>query len=376
MPSASSHILIVAGEVSGDFLGGALTRQLKEQQPDIHVAAMGMSELRKAGAEILIPAEQLAVMGIFAVIKQLPALFRAQRTLKRYLKDQRPDLLILIDYPSFNMRLARYAKKLGIRVFYYVSPKIWAWKARRIHTLKKCVDHMAVLFEFEVDIYKKAGIPVTFVGHPLIDSLGKTPAPPRTDHRPCIALLPGSRRQEISRLLPVMSESVRALHKKHPDARFILIQAPGVSDEQITAHLPQDVTIEIVSNEALNTLIPQCDAAIVTSGTATLHVGIHACPMIVLYKLSPISYWIGRALIRTPFISLCNIICEKKVTQELIQHDATSAAVTDDIHRILTDQNYRQQMTNDLHTLNKRLGDGRSAHKAAEAALHTLLSSV
>lgn len=369
MNTDSKQILIIAGEASGDLLGAHLTKSLKVLDPQLKVAGMGGKRMREAGVNIFIDSEKLAVIGVSEIISQLSNILAARQCLKNRFKIERPDLVIFIDYPGFNLHMAKQAKKAGIKVLYYVSPQIWAWRYNRIKKIKKYIDHMAVLFPFEERLYQREDISVSLVGHPLIDI-----AVPTLPHekvyqkfnlsieQPIIGLFPGSRSQEISRLLPIIISATKLIKKRFPNAQFVLPLAPNFSSQDVRNYLFPEV--RIIENNTYNVL-SVCNAAIAVSGTVTLEIALHQIPFVTVYKVSSLTYWLVKRLIKVPFIGLSNLVAEELITPELIQHQATPQAIANEIYRFLEDYSYRQSCLNKLKLLRTKL------KKNSEASLKT-----
>ncbi len=370
----SKHYFIVAGEASGDLLGAELCQQIKQHDPHAQFSGMAGPQMRHAGVDALVDAETMSIVGIWEVLKHLPKIRRVMRRLQLALLEHKPDVLILIDYPGFNLRLAKFASQHGIKVFYYVSPQIWAWRAGRIKTIKQNVDHMAVLFQFERDIYRKAGVPVTLAGHPLRhmvpsnleQHICQQQLKLDTSQQPIIGLMPGSRIQEISRLLPTLLESATQLMQRYPRAQFLLPIADSL-DKSFFTQLPDN--IHCITNNTY-AAIKACDAVICASGTATLEVSLLQVPMVLVYKVAPLSYVIGKRLIKTPYIGLCNIVAEEPVCEELIQDQANADNITTATIKCLEDKLYRQTILSRMAQTRQRLGAG----VKDQALLDSLLS--
>ncbi|AKQ33376.1 lipid-A-disaccharide synthase [Candidatus Coxiella mudrowiae] len=378
MNTHSKQILIIAGEASGDLLGAHLAKSLKFLDPQLKVAGMGGKRMREAGVNIFIEAEKLAVVGVSEIISQLGDILAARQCLKNHFKIERPDLVIFIDYPGFNLHMAKQAKKAGIKVLYYVSPQIWAWRYGRIKKIKKYVDHMGVLFPFEERLYQRENISVSLVGHPLIDIT--VPTLPRekvyqkfdlSTEKPIIGLFPGSRSREIARLLPIITSATRLIKERLPNAQFVLPLAPNLSSQDVHNYLFSD--IKIIEDNTYNVL-SVCDAAIAVSGTVTLEIALHQIPFVILYKVSPLTYWLGKRLIQVPFIGLSNLVAEEPITPEFIQHQATPQAIANEIYRLLEDHSYRQTCLNKLKPLRAKLGDSGASLKTAKIALKLITS--
>jgi lipid-A-disaccharide synthase len=374
-----THIFIVAGEPSGDLHASNLVAQLKELMPSANLKFRGMGGdlMRRAGVELVVDAASLALIGVIEVIRHIGKIYRAMQAIKRDLIANRPQLLILVDYPGFNLRLAKIAKKLGIKVLYYISPKVWASRPGRIKQIKRYVDMMAVIFPFEVELFRKAGVPVTLVRHPLLDIVKPTMERHAAQQafnldaqKLTIGLFPGSRKNEIRRLLPVMLEAAQQIRQRHPDVQFILPLAASLRDEDIAPYLLADsgntprskprpspssaLNVKVIKN-LQHDVANVCDAIIAASGTATLEIALLGVPLVIIYKLAAISYWLMRWVVTIPYVGLCNIVAEKKIVQELLQHDATSAKISAEICKILEDANYRSTMINELRQVKLKL---------------------
>ena len=354
------RILIIAGEPSGDALGGNLATALKASNPRIELYGMGGRHMKKAGVNIFMPIDALAIIGVFASIKQIRALFKAKQFIRSRLKTHAFDLVIFIDFPGFNLHMCRYAKKAACTILYYGSPQIWAWRYRRIKKIKRYVDHMAVLFPFEKDLYQKAGIPVTFVGHPLANRIPHPPSPDSyqtyalSDKHPIISLLPGSRLSEVQSLLPIMVAATHQIKKRLPMAQFIVILAPNLSYTQIAPFLGSSPITVIQNSEAH--LLSIVHAAIATSGTITLETALQHIPTIILYKTTPLNYWLAKQLIKVRWLGLPNLIAERLVMPELIQSAATPEAITQYIDHVFQDTHYQQQQIRGLQVVSQKLG--------------------
>jgi lipid-A-disaccharide synthase len=321
-----------------------------------------------------VDAAALSVVGITEVVAKLPAILNGLKTVKRNLKKLKPDLLILIDFPDFNLKLAAAAKKLGIRVLYYISPQIWAWRPGRMKQIVRLVDHMAVILPFEEKFYKNYQVPVTFIGHPLLDqplSAFDEAIQKNNGRPPVIGLLPGSRESEIVRHVPVMLETAAILRARFPGLRFLISRAPSVRREQlellVRKNLP-DIDLEIFSNP-VEEMFQHCRMLIAASGTVTLQAAIFGMPMVIMYKVSTLSYLLGRALVRVKNIGLVNLIAEKEIVPELIQYDATPDNIADAVSEILCDSARRQRMRAELIKVRDRLGEPGASERLADIAL-------
>jgi lipid-A-disaccharide synthase len=370
MPPKS--IAIVAGEASGDLHASHVIRALRARHPDISIWAVGGHAMREAGAHIIVDANELAVVGITEVFGKVPRLLKAVSQIKRLLQNRRPDLIILIDFPDFNLYLAGAAKKLGIPVLYYISPQIWAWRSSRVKKIKKRVDHMAVILPFEAAFYTQNQVPVTFVGHPLMDTFSAAltdTSPPPNDALPVIGLLPGSRHSEVSRLLPVMLQAARRLNSQNPSMRFLVSSAASLPKSLVEsiAAAYRVPNLEIV-RQSLDHLFPKCLLVVTASGTASLQAAIWGVPMIVTYIVSPLSYALGRLLIHVPHIGLANLIAQKRIVPELVQNQMTAEAVAAEVTRLLKDTNTRETMRRELSVVRQRLGQPGACERVADIA--------
>lgn len=371
--SRPKRVMIVAGEASGDIYGAGLIKAVQQQDAHVTFFGIGGKRMREAGADTLVDSAEMAVVGLVEVLKHFDVIASAFLTLKKLLLQTPPDLLILIDYPGFNLRLAKIAKRAGIKVLYYISPQIWAWHQGRVKKIKRLVDHMAVILPFEAPFYEKAGVPVSFVGHPMADlvkvslsrdeaavSFGLDPS------RQIVGLFPGSRRSEINRLLPTILGAAQLLHHKFPDIQFVLPLASTLHDDDLTPYLAKaDLPVTIV-HERVHDLIRACDAVISVSGTVTLEIALVGTPMVIIYKLSPITYQLAVRLIKVDHIGLCNIVAGETVAKELIQDEASAENIAGEIGCILSEPSYAAQIKNRLSFVQERLGGGGADKKMAQ----------
>lgn len=367
-------VAIIAGEASGDQHGANLVSAMQKKQPGISFCGIGGHALRQAGVSIVIDAAELAVVGITEVFTKIPAILKAMGSIKRLLKNLKPNLLILIDFPDFNLHIAAVARKLGIPVLYYISPQIWAWRQGRVKQIKKRVDHMVVILPFEVQFYRKHNVPVTFVGHPLLD----TPLPAIEQalktgdpQNPVIGLLPGSRDNEVIRLLPTMLEAADILQQRLEHVRFIISQALTVKRaliDSIIGKFPKSVDVEVIS-EGVETVFTRCDAIIAASGTVTLQAAMHAMPMVIIYKVSLLSSWLARALVRVPHVGLVNLVAGRRLVPELLQHQATGTNIARTMADMLQNVDRLNLLRQELIALRDMLGQPGSSDRVAELAL-------
>lgn len=374
---SAPHILIVAGEASGDLHGAHLAKALQELAPGVTIAAMGGKALAAQGATLLADAAKLAVVGIVEVLSHLGEIRAAKAALERYLRAERPDLLILIDYPDFNLLLARKAKKLGIPILYYISPQVWAWRSGRVRTIRRLVDRMAVILPFEQRFYAEHGMTVDFVGHPLLDSVRTTMSREEfcTRHRipvgnTLIGLLPGSRRKELASMLPVFLAAAEQLAKSHQHLSFLIPLAPTMTRADLDQCGLDGTKLDVrVIEENRYDLMAACQAVMAASGTVTLELAILGVPMVVSYRVSRLTYALGRRLIKVAYASLVNLVAGERVVEELLQADATPEKISAAVGRLVTDAEYRQAMIARLHEVRRALGEPGASRRTARLAL-------
>jgi len=371
--------MIVAGEASGDLHGANLVREARKLDPAVSFFGIGGPRMREAGVETLVDSSQMAVVGLIEVIAHFDVISRAYLTLKKIISSDPPDLLILIDYPDFNLRIARLAKKAGVRVLYYISPQVWAWRVGRVKKIGRVIDRMAVVFPFEAPFYEREGVPVTFVGHPLVDAVRPTMS--RADAQSLfglvpasktVGLFPGSRRSEVTRLLPVILESAKLLKEGFPDLQFILPLASSLTMGDIAPVLSSSgLRVKVVEKLGYD-VMQVCDAAITVSGTVTLETALMGVPMVIIYRVSPLTYEIGKRLIKVEHVGLCNIVAGERVVPELIQHDAEPERIAAEIAGMLTDTTRTALIIKKLHSVREKLGEGGCSARVAKLALSML----
>lgn len=375
----SITIAFSAGESSGDQHAASMFAELKKSRPDIKGIGMGGAKMAQAGIEIGYDSSNIGVIGVIEVIKHYLEIRRALQTVKQLLLSEKPDLLVCVDYKEFNFKLAQFAKKNGIKVLFYVSPQVWAWRPGRVKQYGAVIDMMAVIFPFEVSYYEAENVPVRYVGHPSVDKV----YPQRSkaedfrafglgDAKPVIGILPGSRRNEIERMFPVMLQAARKLQKSFPGAHFLLPQADSIPDTLINEHLKSARLMITVIKKKPYDVIQCCDAIMTTSGTASLEIALLGIPMVIAYKLAPLTYWLGRLLVKTPYIGLPNIILGKPAIKELIQHEASAEKLAEEIARLLQDQAYAKTMRDNLQHVKQLLGAGGGSKNMAQLALEML----
>lgn len=358
---------VIAGEASGDLHAANLIKALRELNDKISVRAWGGDLMTEAGAEVVKHYRDLAFMGFIEVVKNLPTILKNLSWCKSDILSYQPDVLILVDYPGFNLRIAKWAKKRGIRVVYYISPQIWAWKENRVKAIRRDVDQMLVILPFEKNFYKKWNVEVEYVGHPLVEVVDYAKQhlqPLSSNGSPMVALLPGSRKQEIQMKLPVMLQVAAAF----PQYQFVVAKAPGLEDDFYASLLAPFPNVSAVRNQTYPLLL-EAKAAMVTSGTATLETALFGVPELVCYKGSKISYAIAKRLIKVPFISLVNLIAEKEIVKELIQDQMNVENCKQELDRLLNNPTYRQQMLTAYAELRDMLQKGGQASKQAAKSI-------
>ncbi|MFN2458157.1 MAG: lipid-A-disaccharide synthase [Chitinophagaceae bacterium] len=356
---------IIAGEASGDLHGGNLITELKKLDANVQVHCWGGNQMESAGATLVKHYKDLAFMGFAEVVKNLPAILKNIKFCKQDISHFQPDVLVLIDYPGFNLRIARWAKENGFKVIYYISPQVWAWKESRVKLIKKVVDKMLVILPFEKKFYDKWDYKVEYIGHPLVQVINKflkQQTAKLQREKPVVALLPGSRKQEIAAKLPIMLQA----SKNFSNYQFVLARAASIDDEFYQHYLKEYPKITSAKNETYK-LLSSATAALVTSGTATLEAALFNVPQVVCYKGSYISYHIAKRLVKIKYISLVNLIMDKPVVKELIQHEFTVDNVVKELEAILHNKGRIQQMKADYHILKMLLQQkGNASQKAAE----------
>jgi len=372
----SKKILLVAGEVSGDLHGSHLVEAIQSIDPEIQFFGVGGEGLKRVGMKLLYPSQSLSVVGITEVLLKLRPILRALQGLKKSLDRERPDLIILIDFPDFNLRLAKVAHRRGIPILYYVSPQVWAWRPKRIKLIARLVKKMVVLFPFEVPLYEAAGVDVEWVGHPLLDTVRPALSKEKAfqqlgldPKRRTIGLLPGSRMHEVERLLPPLLASADVLQREIPDLQFVIPLAPGIP-KTILSPWMKNISVPVIVVEGFTyDAMNLSELLIAASGTATLEGAILGKPMVIIYKVSLLSYWIARALIRVDHIGLVNLVAEKEIAPELIQRDVNPRRIADEAFRILRDPLLSRKMVESMGEVRQKLGEPGAAQRAAHIVL-------
>lgn len=379
---ATRRILLVAGEDSGDAHGADVVSALRDRAAQLEVFGVGGQALRAAGMRTLVDSATIAGMGLFEASDKVGNLIRAYRHLSALLRSQPPDLLVLIDFPEFNLRIAKIAKQAGVPVFYYISPQVWAWRRRRVYTIAKRVDQLAVVFPFEPDFYATHGCSVEFVGHPLVDRVRASR--PRQDtlrrygldpDRPTIALLPGSRAQELRYLLTPLLGTATQLGTA---CQAVLALAPSLDRAAVETRLARDGVgpsrVRVVQGDTYN-LVHAADLAVVASGTATLETALLERPMVIVYRMAPLTYALARLFVDVPFIGMPNLIAGRRVVPELIQGAVTPDRIVHEVRRLLDSRQAYSVAQRGLREVRRRLGDGGAAERTAGLILEMLEKS-
>ena len=366
-------VLVVAGEISGDMHAAQVVRALRSRDPELSFFGVGGDELRAAGMEIIHDVREMAVMGLAEVLRRYGFFRRVFREMVELARTRRPDAVILVDYPGFNLRFAAELKRMGIKVIYYVCPQVWAWHRSRIQLMARIVDRLIVIFPFEVDVFEGTGLKVDFVGHPLVDIANKireeAPVALPWPGKLPVALLPGSRVQEVQRILPPMLGAAAILARRFADAGF-LIAAPSEAIADLIRSMLKDADLkgarcEIVVGQTRQVL-KQARAAMVASGTATIETALMDCPMVVVYRTSPITYWMARLLVQVEQIGMVNIVAGKELCPEFIQGEASPENIAAGMEPLLGETPERAQMVVGLEQVRQALGEGGCAERAAD----------
>ncbi len=367
-------VLLSCGEASGDLYAGALTRELRKLSPGIDVSGLGGPQLTAAGGRLVDDYRGLSVTGLTEAIAKLPRSWAALQRLVASAKAERPGVLVVIDFPDFNFQLVPRIRKLGIPVVYYISPQIWAWRSGRLMTIRATADRVLVIFPFEEAIYKTAGVPVEFVGHPLIDlAHARLPRAPflrelgLTPDAPTVAILPGSRINEVARILPDLTLAARRIRERIPSAQFVVARAPYLADGlfEPLGQLPGAVLVEGDTDAVLSA----SDVALTASGTATVQAALHDTPMVVVYRLSPLTYRVGRPFVKVDTFAMVNLIAGERLVPELIQDAFTPEAVATEALSMLLDPQRAARIRAGLAEVRRRLGNPGASARAAQAIL-------
>ena len=377
----SLRLLLSCAEASGDLYAGALTRELRALDPAIAVAGLGGPQFAAAGGRLVDDYRDLAVTGLTEAIAKLPRSLEARRRLVADAEQHRPDALVLIDFPDFNFRLAPLVKRLGVPVVYYISPQIWAWRPKRLETIRRIADRVLVIFPFEESIYREGGVPVEFVGHPLIDLA--TPAGDRrgflsarglSPDAPTVAILPGSRANEVSRILPELVAAAERIAAAVSRAQFVIARAPHLDDRLFDGLRNRSLRTAIVEGDA-DTVLASADVALTASGTATVQTALHDTPMVIVYRVSPLSYRLLRRLVKVDAIGMVDLIAGERIVPQLVQDAFTAEAVAAEAVSMLTDPARAASVRSGLAKVRARLGGPGASHRAAEAILRVVKES-
>jgi len=372
-------ILMISGEASGDKHGAALIRSIQSKAPNLVFFGIGGDEMARQGMEIITHANEMAFLGFFEVVRHLPFIHKVFSRLISEMKRRNPDMVILIDYPGFNLRFAKKAKALGFPVVYYISPQVWAWGKGRVKKMARVIDLMMVIFPFEEPFFQKTGMDVRFVGNPLqgevhaseskshfLSSLGLTP------NQTVVGLLPGSRKQEVQRILPEVIKAFCLIQKKIPGCQAVLGLSPTLSHTVYQPFLEDHPSIHAVSEKTYE-IMAYSDMVLVASGTATLETALSGTPMIILYKMAPVSYWIGKRLVSLDHFGMVNIVAGQEVVPELLQTQANGEQIAKEALAILKDPQRKKEIQKNLKMVSGRLGEPGASDRAADVVLDFLL---
>ena len=376
---SKKKILIVAGESSGDLYGARLVEAVLSLSPHAEFYGIGGREMEKMGVNLFFSSSALSVVGITEVLEKMGPIYRAWREMKRFILTQRPNLAVLIDYPGFNLRLAKVLQEHAVPVLYYVSPQVWAWRPRRIRKIAKRVDKMAVIFPFEVSLYQRKGVDVEFVGHPLLDILEEDLTREQSRRRLgvpvgsiLIGLLPGSREREVKSLLPPLLEAAEILNRDFPSCRFLLPLASTLEKRLVQGYVKgSQLIIDVVEGRTFE-VMKASDILLVASGTATLEGALAGVPMVIIYRVSPLSYVIGRIVVKVKCIGLANIVVGRKVVPELIQGEVRPFIIAQEAGNILRDPLRREYIQKEFEGVSEKLGGRGASQRVAQIALQMM----
>lgn len=369
-------IMFSAGEASGDLHGASVALALKELSADIQIFGMGGQAMRAAGVQIIYDIAELGVIGVVEVIRNLPRIFKVRRLLSEAMDREKPDVLVVIDYGGFNMRLAKIAKGKNIPVVYYISPKFWAWGRWRAKELVGVVEQVATIFPIETELYREIGVKASFVGHPLVDIV--KPTVPKAEaylrfkaypEKPVVLLMPGSRQQEIVNLLPVMLAASEEIAARVPDCQFFLPVASTISEEMLQTILSKYQVSVNLTNGNVYDLMNIGNAAIAASGTVTLEAAIMNLPTVIIYKVAALTWILGKLLVKIPFVGLPNIVADRKVLPELLQREVNPRAIADEITNMLTDAKRKRKLAEDLAEVQEKLGAPGAVRRVAQTII-------
>jgi len=377
-PRERLRVMISCGEPSGDLYAGALASEILKLEPDAEISGFGSERLRSAGASLVRDFKGLSVTGLTEALRVIPRSWQNYRALVRAAEAQPPHVFVPIDFPDFNFFVARALHKRGIPIVYYISPQLWAWRRGRLNTMKRVVDRVLVIFPFEAPFYEQAGVPVTFVGHPLLELTG--PDVPREAFlrghgldpaRPVVAMLPGSRRNELHTILPDLVRAAGLIAARVPSTQFVIARAPHL-DEDLFAPLagwPAGAARPIVVEGQTDAVLASADVAVVASGTVTVQAALHGCPMVVVYRVGPLTYTLGKPLVHVDTYAMVNLVAGRRVVPELIQDAFTPEAAAAEALRVLTEPSHAAQVKADLAEVRAKLGTAGASRRAAEAVI-------
>jgi lipid-A-disaccharide synthase len=376
------RLLLSCGEPSGDLYAGALTRELRALAPNLSIAGLGGPEFAAAGGRVLEDYRGLSATGLTEAIAKIPQSLAALRRLVASARSDRPDALVVIDFPEINFRLARRIKALGVPIVFYISPQIWAWRPGRLETIRQLADRVLVIFPFEEALYRAAGVPVEFVGHPLVDIVKDATGDPRfvqtiglSSEAPTVAVLPGSRPNEVARILPDLVAACRLIQSEVRDAQFVIARAPSLDDSLFDVVGRDGPMRTAIVERQTDAVLAAADVALTASGTATVQTALHDTPMVVVYRLSPATYTLGRRLVKVNMFAMVNLIAGERVVPELIQDAFTPRAVADEAISMLTDRARAADIREGLARVRARLGGPGASRRAAEAILRVVSQS-
>jgi lipid-A-disaccharide synthase len=373
------RILLSCGEASGDLYASELLRELRKRDETIECFGLGGDRMARAGAEVLVTLDEVSVIGLVEVLGKLPALRRARDRLLEEATARRPDVAVLIDFSGFNLRFAKKLEARDVPIVYYVSPQVWAWRRGRLRTIRRTAEKMLVIYPFEEAFYRDEGVPVRFVGHPIVDLVR-----PREDRssfcervglepdRPLVAIMPGSRRREIELHLPVLADALRLMAEKRPELEFVVLKAPTINEEAILSRMAEAGPRVHVVEDSTYEGLAYASCAVVASGTATVEAALSGTPMVVVYRVSWLSYRLGRPFVRVPHFSMVNLIANKAVVPELIQDDMTPDGVARRALELIEDPTAAKTMRGELAEVKARLGGGGASGRAAEEVMNVI----
>jgi lipid-A-disaccharide synthase len=368
-------VMISCGEASGDLYGGALARELAAREPGVRIIGFGGAHLAAAGAELAGDYHRFSVTGLTEALRVLPRSYGMLRRLGALARERRPDVFVAIDFPDFNFRLASAVHGEGIPVVYYVSPQLWAWRPGRIRAMQRFASRVLVIFPFEQEIYERAGIPAEFVGHPLVDLL-PVPAPRATfleslglaPAAPTVGLLPGSRRNEVLGTASILAEAAKLIAARMPGVQFVVARAPRLADDLFAPIAQAGVRVALVEGRT-DDVLHAADAVVTASGTATVQTALHERPMVIVYRLSPLTYRLGRPFVRVNTFGMANLVAGRTIVPELIQDDFTPERVAQETLRYFLDPGYADATRRELAAVRAKLGDPGASGRAADAVL-------